>query len=54
MTKIQYKKADSSVAQYVGQVESETATHLTLKIEGESDKRKMFRCFIKAQIVSKS
>ena len=48
------KGKETAVKQYVGTIERSSLTHVTLRIKGETDKSRMFRQFIRAQIVGMS
>lgn len=48
------KGKETAVKQYVGTIEKSSLTHVTLKIKGETEKARMFRSFIRTQIVGMS
>ena len=48
------KGKETAVKQYVGTIEKSSLTHVTLKIKGETEKTRMFRSFIRTQIVGMS
>jgi hypothetical protein len=52
---IDYCKGKETVVKtYVGTVEKSSLTHVTLRIKGETEKSRMFRSFIRTQIVQMS
>lgn len=48
------KGKKTAVKQYIGTIEKSSLTHVTLRIKGETEKARMFRSFIRTQIVGMS